>query len=125
MTRMRTAVLALFLMLSIANAQEHTSSFSYVNDYEQAVETKDKKILVVFGADWCKYCHELKRDLNLMHLDNYIVCVVDVDVKPDLKKKYSCNMLPCSVILLNKKEISRKSGYKKQDYGGWLEKYGK
>jgi thiol-disulfide isomerase/thioredoxin len=124
MTRTKMAIAAIFAILataSLTNAQQ-TSGISYVDNYEQAVEMKDKKILVVFGADWCKYCQDLKRDVHLLQLDGYVVCMIDADERLDLKTKHSFKMLPTSLIIFNKKEISRKSGYSKQDYGGWLEK---
>jgi thioredoxin-related protein len=128
MTRKIINALAVFVLLTAtlsANAQEYTSGVSYVNDYEQAVEIEGKKILVVFGAEWCRYCQVLKNEIDMLQVDEYIVCLVDVDQRPDLKKKYLFKTLPTSVVLFNRKEIARKSGYTRQDYGGWLEKHKK
>jgi thioredoxin-related protein len=110
------------LMAASASAQELTSGVSYVQTYEQAMEIENKKVLVIFGADWCLYCQKLKGDLDLLNLDEYVVCMVDADERADLKGKHLFKMLPTSLILLNKKETSRKSGYSKQDYMGWLKK---
>jgi thioredoxin-related protein len=109
-------------MAASASAQELTSGVSYVQTYEQAMEIENKKVLVIFGADWCQYCQKLKGDLDLLNLNEYVVCMVDADERLELKSKYSFNMLPTSLILLNRKKISRKSGYTKQDYMGWLKK---
>jgi len=118
----RILFLFAILMAASASAQELTSGVSYVQTYEQAMEIENKKVLVIFGADWCQYCQKLKGDLDLLNLDEYVVCMVDADERLELKSKYSFNMLPTSLILLNRKEISRKSGYTKQDYMGWLKK---
>jgi thioredoxin-related protein len=118
----RILFLFAILMAASASAQEITSGVSYVQTYEQAMEIENKKVLVIFGADWCLYCQKLKGDLDLLNLDDYVVCMVDADERADLKGKHSFKMLPSSLILLNRKEISRKSGYTKQDYMGWLKK---
>ena len=118
----RILFLFAILLASSASAQELTSGVSYVQTYEQAMEIENKKVLVIFGADWCLYCQKLKGDLNILDLDEYVVCMVDADERAELKIKHSFKMLPTSLILLNRKEISRKSGYLKQDYMGWLKK---
>ena len=121
---MRRSSIFLFVILlaASASAQELTSGVSYVQTYEQAMEIENKKVLVIFGADWCQYCQKLKGDLNLFDLDEYVVCMVNADERAELKGKYSFKTLPTSLIILNRKEISRKSGYTKQDYMGWLKK---
>jgi len=92
----------------------------FVEKYEEAVAIQGKKILLVFGSEWCGYCTILKRDLKDMKLDGYVVCVVDVDQRPDLKRLYNTRLLPTSVILKEGKEVGRKQGYSKDQYEKWL-----
>jgi thiol-disulfide isomerase/thioredoxin len=92
----------------------------FVDKYEDAVAIQGKKILLVFGSEWCGYCTVLKRDLKDMKLDGYVVCIVDVDQRPDLKRLYHTSLLPTSVILKEGKEVSRKQGYSKDQYKNWL-----
>lgn len=92
----------------------------FVESYEEAVSKEDTKVLVIFGAKWCKYCRILKDDLKSLDLDDYTVCVVDIDVNKDLARKYKAKSLPTSVVLENNKEMSRHVGYEKEGYQAWL-----
>ena len=92
----------------------------FMDDYEKAVAVADKKVLVIFGADWCGYCRLLKNDLKDMDLKNYVVCVVDLDRREDIGRKLDVRSLPTSVIMLDGKQTSRKEGYKKNEYQDWL-----
>lgn len=92
----------------------------FVNSYEQAIES-EKNVLLVFSTDWCGYCSKLKKDFNKLDFSDYVVCVIDAEKDVVISKKYKINSYPTSVILNNKKEVSRKTGYSK-DYNFWLEK---
>lgn len=85
----------------------------------------NKHIIVVFGAEWCPYCEILKKDSrSIKEYDKYIVCFIDTDNKNknnDVIGIYKPRSLPTSVIITNdKQELSRKIGYRKQDYIKWL-----
>jgi thiol-disulfide isomerase/thioredoxin len=101
--------------------------YIYYNNYNKCKELAyihNKKIVIIFGAEWCPYCRVLKKDLDQLDvLKKYIVCVIDIDsdANSDLVKKYRIIGLPTSIILDNKEnELSRKSGYKKTDYIDWV-----
>lgn len=94
-------VLILSLFISIASA------FAY---------DPPSKTLLVFGADWCKYCAEAKYDINNDSrvrevIKNYEVVFVDYDVDKDLVDGYNIKTLPTFVILDGTKESGRKVGY--------------
>lgn len=98
----------------------------YYDEYEKCLElskTYNKKLVMVFGADWCPYCKSLKKDINnITQFINYIVCFIDTDKNETLVKKYRIRGLPTSVIIDSKEtELSRKTGYKNKDYDRWLE----
>jgi thiol-disulfide isomerase/thioredoxin len=93
----------------------------FVDDYEKAISNKDRNVLVILGTDWCSHCVKLKREVNSLNLDDYVVCVVDAEERKDIKKQHSVSSYPTSLILVNGKEVSRKSGYDKKSYEGWLE----
>lgn len=98
----------------------------YYDEYEKCVKLSkayNKKIVIVFGADWCPYCKSLKKDMdNITHFAQYIVCFIDTDKNETLVSKYRIRGLPTSVIIDSKeKELSRKTGYKNKDYNEWLE----
>jgi thioredoxin-like negative regulator of GroEL len=80
------------------------------------VESENTKmpILVVFTADWCKYCPVLKKDIeqNLSTLENTIICYVDYDKNLDLAKEYQISVLPTCLLMQNQKEHKKIIGYK-------------
>lgn len=101
--------------------QRQATSSAFADSYEEAVANKDRKVLVVLGADWCHYCRVLKEHLQKADLKGYVVCVIDVDDRPDLKKKHGAKSMPTSVVIVNGKEESRKIGFARAEYDAWLE----
>lgn len=81
---------------------------------------KDNRVLVVFGAGWCKYCQYLKSDMKELDLSGLEVRFVDVDENPELKEKNNVGSLPTSIMFENDKEVARKTGYDKKEYSKWL-----
>jgi thioredoxin-like negative regulator of GroEL len=112
----------------LANAQVSETSYVINNDYETAkvlAKETDMPILLIFSADWCGYCQQLKKDLpSIKDMDRYIVCIIDIEANPDFKVKMGVKSLPTSIIInqINNNEISRKIGYKISDYSRWLQR---
>lgn len=83
-----------------------------------------RKVIVIFGADWCPYCVVLKTEAKgIKQFDNFIVCFIDTDNKKQNQSainKYRPRSLPTSVAIAEDQEISRKIGYQKQNYAKWL-----
>lgn len=96
----------------------------FLNQYEEAVSLKGKKVLLIIGADWCGGCVRLKKDLKSLGLEGYAVCVVDADERPDVCKRHSVSAYPTSLILSEGEEVSRKNGYEKRSYERWLKRGG-
>lgn len=94
----------------------------FTEDYEEAMREKDRKVILVFGADWCPHCVLLKEHLKGINLDGYLVCVVDVDENREAKRVHSVRILPTSVIVKDGKELSREKGFDKQSFESWVEK---
>lgn len=92
----------------------------FEGDYEKAVSHGERNVLVIFGADWCKYCKILKGDMPNMNLDGYVVCVVDVTKNKELKDRHGVSSLPTSIVMDNGKEVARTTGYSAQQYKDWL-----
>ena len=89
---------------------------------KKTAEETDTKLLLVFGADWCKYCIFLEKDLmrNIEEIEGYTVCYVDFDTQKDLVRKYGVSSIPKSVVL-NGDSIKTKVGYRNFDnYKLWL-----
>jgi thioredoxin-related protein len=87
-------------------------------------EQSNQKILVIFTANWCEYCNEMKNDLqNCQELQGMIVCFVNIDKYPELKQEYRVRSIPDYFILKNKMEIKRQKGYRdKKEFIRWLNK---
>ena len=90
-------------------------------DYEQAKKETKRKVILVFGAEWCPHCVTLKGHLKDMNLDGYLVCLVDVDNEKNLSKEYKVRSLPTSVILDKGEEVSRIKGFESNKFDAWLE----
>lgn len=97
----------------------------FYDEYDKAKElsiTYDRKLVLVFGADWCPYCKDLKRDVKeIQGFSKYIVCFIDTDKNKEMVQKNKIRSLPTSIVFDTKdNELGRKTGYKKQDYENWL-----
>lgn len=107
-------------LLSVASLNCLAADPVFVNSYEEAVGFEDVPVLVIFGTKWCGSCNNLKNNMSKMNLDDYVVCVVDVEERKDLGAEYKVRSYPTSVVINNKKEISRKIGYKKNEFEKWV-----
>jgi hypothetical protein len=126
MKYLKQALLSLLLFSSVAIAENKIGYLIY-DDYKVAIVLAQKSqmpVLIIFSADWCGYCDKLKSDLvNIKETDQYIICVIDIE-KEDygFKEKMKIRNLPTSVIIdpSNNDEISRKVGYRPEEYKRWL-----
>lgn len=81
----------------------------------------NKKLVLVFSADWCPFCKKLKSDLE--HIANknlYILCLVDIEKNKPVIQAYKLKTLPTSIVFDGDIEIQRTSGYNKSSYINWL-----
>lgn len=90
-------------------------------DYEEAMKETERKVILVFGAEWCPHCVVLKEHLKEMNLEGYLVCLVDVDDSKEIKRKHAVRILPTSIILDDGKEVSRLKGFEKDNFDKWVE----
>lgn len=98
-----TNVYILSVLISIA------SLFCYGNESE--------KTLLMFTANWCKYCTYAKNDLRnndqlSEKIKEYTVIEIDYDKEKDIAKGHGVNTLPTFVIFQHGKELKRQTGYK-------------
>lgn len=95
--------------------------FNDINSATKLANLHSRKVLLIFGADWCPYCKVLKKEIGTLDTNKYIVCIIDTDKHSDLVGEFKIKGLPTSIILTaNKQELSRKTGYKKEEYSSWL-----
>jgi len=89
---------------------------------EALAKIHTRKLIIVFGADWCPYCVDLKKDAKtIKEFDKYIICFINTDKNKNLSRKFRVRNLPTSVVIdKSGKEQSRKTGYKNKDYVKWI-----
>jgi thiol:disulfide interchange protein len=93
----------------------------FEDDYNKAISHDERNVLVIFSADWCRYCNILKNEMPSMNLEGYVVCVVDTTNNNGIKDKNGVSALPTSIVMNNGKEASRIVGYSQKKYKEWIE----
>ena len=114
-----------FVLACVIGGTAYPKPPVFMNNYENAVKVSNDlgmDILLVFSADWCKYCKMLKRDLSSSiskdELQDIIICTIDVDKNPEMKREYKVSSIPNSVYLSKNKIKSGRKGY--NDLGSYL-----
>lgn len=100
--------------------------------YEDAIKEakrSGKKVLIIFGADWCAWCKKLDKDTlkdkavkQAISDGNHIEIHVDVDKRKDLAKKFSVRGIPAYAIVdSNENAVRQGSGFKDpSNFINWL-----
>lgn len=120
--------LSLILLLCVIGDRAYGENPYFVDNLGDAIalsESSNKPILVVFGAEWCKYCKILIDDLNdedsIRVLNDFIICSIDIDKDKAISQDFKVRNLPDSRILNNKIEIAAYVGYNgKKKYLTWV-----
>lgn len=81
-----------------------------------AFENSNEKTLIIFSADWCKYCQVAKKDMKIdaqlsETIKNYVIIDVNFDVDKDIVEGYNIKSIPAFVVFEGGKEKARKVGY--------------
>lgn len=81
------------------------------------------KDLLVFGADWCPGCVQLKaaieQDPELV--DGFEVSLIDIDQEPDIAKVYGVKNIPVLIVLEPGGKLRRKVGFRNvAELRAWL-----
>ena len=111
--------IGIFLLTIIYSQAIIAAQPIFVDKAEDAfMLSKDIKtdLLVVFGADWCGACNIMKHDISTTDIvGDIIVCFIDIDKRPDLKKEYRVKIVPDYMIYRDGVEIKRKTSYKSKN----------
>ena len=70
-----------------------------------------KTVVVVFHADWCKYCKALEPTLNQLEKEGVEIIKINVDEHPELARKFGIRGLPTVVYIKDGVEVGRTIGY--------------
>lgn len=105
----------IFFIITLSNTGLCDSFYIYDSLEDAVIISQNTKqpILVVFTADWCKFCNVMKKDIhnNMQDFDNYIICYVDTEKRLDLTKEYQVKTIPDYFVLKDNIETKRKVGY--------------
>lgn len=98
----------------------------FVDSYEQSQKIStdlDMDVLIIFSADWCKYCDKLKKDIsnNLDLFNDQIIYIADYDANSKLVKAFKVKRLPQSFRIKKNVAIKKLTGY--QDINKYIEWY--
>jgi thiol-disulfide isomerase/thioredoxin len=84
--------------------------------------------ILIFSASWCPPCTKLKEFLKSGYYEElkesgHVVTIVDIDLDPELKKKWNITSVPTTIVFKeNKEEKDRFIGYSKTIWKTWIEK---
>lgn len=113
----------IMLCLSFINNSYAADYFTDLNDAKVVAKQNSQDLLLIFSADYCKFCKSLKDEILSSNLtDNFVVCVIDIESNRILSRKFKARNLPTSIVVDdNLNEKSRIVGYNNQKYVVWLE----
>ena len=117
-------LIAFLLMIPSYSLANGVIVYDNIDAAKQEAKDTDSKLVIVFGADWCKYCTILKSDLQnkLMEINNTVICIVDYDTNKDLVDQFKVKTIPDSLIIEDNTVVRRKVGYPGfQAYKKWLD----
>jgi len=106
----------LFICIPIYSGYANNDSYIIKNSLENALllsKETQQPILVIFSAPWCKNWKVMEKDLiaNISDLDLYILCIVNIEEREDLKKMYKVKNIPDYILIKDNIEIKRNVGY--------------
>ena len=114
-----------------ADSQEDSNTVQPIRNSEFTAQAPSKQMptLMEFGADWCKFCQQMKpviADVKNKYKDKVKVITVDVDKDKQAAKKYKIAAIPTQIFFDTKgKQVFRHEGvYTKTEVEAQLKKMG-
>ena len=74
-----------------------------------------KTVVIVFYADWCKYCKALEPTLNQLEKEGIEIIRINVDEHPELARKFGIRGLPTVLYIKDGVEVGRTIGYNPEE----------
>jgi len=74
-----------------------------------ALATTAKADVLVFVADWCPYCHNVKKFAE-KYKDDFKIKIINADQRRDLVRQYHVTALPTVILTRGNSEINRRTG---------------
>ncbi|MEW4488978.1 thioredoxin domain-containing protein [Thalassoglobus sp. JC818] len=76
-----------------------------------ALSLDDQNVLYDFSATWCGPCQQVAPVVDRLHREGLPVRKVDIDQERDLAARYGIKAVPTFVLVIDGKEVERRSGY--------------
>jgi len=125
--RWSLATIGLTIMLTLFTGAVHASGIQTGDDGIQWVtyaegrqrgEAENKKVFLVFNADWCRYCLQMEKETFqnptvIAYVNrNFVPISVNSDREQDIAAKYSVRGLPSTWFISEKGDrIGNRPGY--------------
>lgn len=110
-------------LLTIASGND-SFILESIDEAKQLSARTNQPILIIFGSPECVFCESLKKDILSFKLspdiDPYIICYLDLNKDPTLKKDFNIKIIPDSRIIINNEQRTQIKGYSKNNYIKWL-----
>lgn len=93
----------------------------FVDNYTEAQKISEQlkqPMILIFSADWCKYCIKLKKDItqNIDKFENTTIAIVDIEKYPKVARKYKVTNIPRSIFFDKEgRKIKDTTGYSNID----------
>ena len=87
-------------------------------NFEKAVKTPNKTVLVDFWAAWCGPCRMIAPVLEEIAKERQDVMVlkVNVDQEQDIAAKYDVQSIPTLIVFKNGKPINKQVGFRGKEH---------
>jgi thioredoxin-related protein len=104
-----------FVFANIGNAQQTPSADAVLKEARAKATKENKKIMVIFHASWCVWCHKMDNSLNDPSVKaffdkNYVITHLTIDESPDKKNLENPGA----------EELNKKWGGKNQGIPFWV-----
>lgn len=79
-----------FIVVFVGNAQQTPSASEVLKEARDKAAKENKKVMVIFHASWCGWCHKMDASLNDPSVKsffdkNYVITHLTIDESPDKK----------------------------------------
>jgi thioredoxin-related protein len=109
------------VLAGVASAEGPGTNVRWQKDLKSAHKlavSQGKPILIVFGAEWCTYCHKLEKNVidqpeTAAYINaNFVAVHLDADREKRIVEILEVDSLPCTVVLSpNADLLGRYTGY--------------
>ena len=106
----RTRRGTLFHVVFLLGAILSFGCFWAVRSIDAVEGNRNDNVLLDFTASWCGPCQQMSPIVSKLQRERFPIRKVDVDAEPNLSRQYNVGSIPCFVLVVNGREVSRITG---------------